>query len=70
MSYVFIPQAKHHGFLSRIKATSGDIEDICLGKPYFNGGTMIPKTDGVINIHALPVEPYRLIVVCFDECFC
>jgi hypothetical protein len=55
---VFIPQAKHHGFLSRIKATSRDIEDICLGKPYFNGGTMIPETDGGINIFALPVGPY------------
>jgi hypothetical protein len=50
--------------------TSGDIEDICLKKPYFNGGTMIPKTDGDINIFASPVGPYQLIVVCCDECFC
>jgi hypothetical protein len=55
---VFISQAKHHGFLSWIEATSGDIEDICLGKPDFNGGTMIPKTGRDINIHALPVGPY------------
>jgi hypothetical protein len=44
--------------LSRIKATSVDIEDIYLGKPYFNGGTMILETDGGINIRALPVGPY------------
>jgi hypothetical protein len=67
---VFIPQGKHRGFLSWIKATSRDIEDICLGKPYFNGRMMIPKTDGDINIRALLVGPYQLIVVCFDECFC
>jgi hypothetical protein len=66
---LFIPQAIHHGFLSPIKATSGDIEDVCLGKPYFNGGTMIPKTDGDINIRALQVGPYQLIVMCCDECF-
>jgi hypothetical protein len=41
-----------------IKATSGDIEDTCLEKPYFNYGTMIPKTYGDINIWALPVGPY------------
>jgi hypothetical protein len=70
MNQVFILRAKHHVFLSRIKATSGDIEDISLGKPYFNGGTMIPETDGGINICALLVGPYQLIVVCYDECFC
>jgi hypothetical protein len=53
---VFIPGAKHHGFLSRIKATSGVIEDICLGKPYINGGRMIPETDGDINIRAPPFK--------------
>jgi hypothetical protein len=55
---VFKPQAKHHVFLSRIKATSRDIEDICPGKPYFNGGTMIPETDGDMNIRALLIGPY------------
>jgi hypothetical protein len=55
-----------HGFLSWIKATSGGIEDICLGKPYFNGSTMIPKTNADINIRALPVGPYQLIIVCYD----
>jgi hypothetical protein len=44
--------------LSRIKATSKDIEDIRLGKPHFNGGMMIRKTDGDINIRASPVGPY------------
>ncbi len=61
---MFISQAKHHVYLSEIKATSRDIEDICLGKPCFNGGTMIPETDGDTNIRALPVGPYQLIVVC------
>jgi hypothetical protein len=32
MNSVFIHQEKHHGFLSLIKATSGDIVDLCLGK--------------------------------------
>jgi hypothetical protein len=50
----------------RVKATSRNIEDTCLGKPYFNGGTMIPKTDGDVNIHALPVGRYQLIVVCLS----
>jgi hypothetical protein len=44
--------------LSRIKATSKDIEDICLGKPFLNGGMMNPETDGDINIRAPPVGPY------------
>jgi hypothetical protein len=67
---MFIHQAKHHGFLSPIKAMNGDIVDLCLGKPYFNGSTMIPKADGEIIICALPVGPYQLIVVCCDVCFC
>jgi hypothetical protein len=55
---VFIPRAKHHGVLSRIKATSRDIEDICLEKTYFNGGMMIPKANREIIIRAPPVGPY------------
>jgi hypothetical protein len=38
--------------------TSGYIEDMRFGKPYFNGGAMIPETDGNINIFALLVGPY------------
>jgi hypothetical protein len=49
---------KHRVVLSLIKATSGDIVNLCLGKPYFNGGTMIPKADGEIIIRAPPVGPY------------
>ena len=45
-------------FLSLIKATGGDIEDICLGKQYFNGGMMIPKTEGDIYIGAPLIGPY------------
>jgi hypothetical protein len=39
-------------FLSTIEVTSGDMLDHCLGELYFNGGTMIPKSDGEINIRA------------------
>jgi hypothetical protein len=51
---------KHHSFLLPIKATatSKDIVDLCLGKPYFNGGMMIPKADGEIIIGAPPVGPF------------
>jgi hypothetical protein len=70
MNSVFICQAKYHGFLLLIKATSVDIVDLCLGKPYSNGGKMIPKADGEIIIHAPPAGPYGLIVVCCDVCFC
>jgi hypothetical protein len=49
-----------------IKATSRDIVDLCLGKPYFDGGIMIPKADREIIIRALLVVPYELIVVCCD----
>jgi hypothetical protein len=49
---------KHPIFLSPIKTTSNDIVDLCLGKPYFNGGTMIPRADGEIIIQAMPVRPY------------
>jgi hypothetical protein len=55
---VFICQAKHHGFLSPTKATSGDILDLCLGRLYFNGSTMITKTDGDITAAAMWVAPY------------
>jgi hypothetical protein len=58
MNSVFIHQAKHPGFLLLIKAISRDIVDQCLGKPYFNDGTMIPKADGEIIIRALPVGPH------------
>jgi len=47
-----------------IKGTSKDILDLCLGKPYFNGGIMIPEADGEIIIRALLVGPYQLIVEC------
>jgi hypothetical protein len=70
MNLVFVGQTKHHGFLLPIKAASGDIVDLCLGKPYSNGGTMIPEAGGKINICALPVGPYQLIFVCCDVCFC
>jgi hypothetical protein len=55
---VFIHQAKHPIFLLPIKVTSGDIVDLCLGEPYFNGSMMIPEADGEIIIRALPVGPY------------
>jgi hypothetical protein len=67
---VFIPQATHHGVLSRIKATSRDIEDIYLWKTYFNDGTMIPEAEGEIIIRPPPVGPYQMIVVCCDVYFC
>jgi len=41
-----------------IKATSEDIVDLILGKPYINGGMMIPKANGEIIIQAPPVGPY------------
>ncbi len=58
MNSVFIHQAKHPVFLSLINATSRDIVDLCLGKLYFNGGTMIPKADGGIIILAPLVRAY------------
>jgi hypothetical protein len=70
MNSVFIHQAKHHGFLSPIEATDGDMLDHCLGKLYFNGSTKIPEADRETNIRAPPVKPYQLIVVCCDVCFC
>ena len=47
-----------------IKGTSKDILDLCLGKPYFDSGIMIPKADGEIIIRALLVVPYQLSVEC------
>jgi hypothetical protein len=70
MNLVFIHQAKHPVFLLLIKATSRDIVDLCLGKPYFNGGIMIPEADGEIIIRTPLVRPYQLIVVRCDVCFC
>jgi hypothetical protein len=66
MNSVFIREAKHHGLLSPIKARRGDIVDLCLGKPYVNGGTMILEADRQIIIRSPPVGPFRLIVVCCD----
>jgi len=48
---------KHPIFLLPIKVTSGDIVDLCLGKPYINGGMMIPEANGEIIICAPPVGP-------------
>jgi hypothetical protein len=58
MNSVFICQAKHHDFLSLIKATSGDMLDHHLGKLYFNGSMVIPTADEEINICSPPVGPY------------
>jgi hypothetical protein len=58
MNSAFIHQANHHGSLLPIKATSWDIVDLCLGKPYFNGSTMIPEAKKEIFIRAPPVGLY------------
>jgi hypothetical protein len=41
-----------------IKATSGDIVDLCLGKLHFNGSTIISEADGEFNIRVLLAGPY------------
>jgi hypothetical protein len=41
---IYIGHAPHHA--------------LCLWKPYFNGGMMIPEANGEIIIHAPPVGSY------------
>jgi hypothetical protein len=41
-----------------VKATHRDILDLCLGKLYFKGGTMVLVDNGDIIAAMAPVGPY------------